>query len=417
VGSPGFWITRYFATDSSGLPAIDCINDTTLTIRLKSAFAPFLQVLTLPYCKITAPEAISFYGKNFRKNPVGTGPFYAKFWKENELLVLLKNQNYFEVDLDGKKLPYLDAINIFFIKDRYTEFLEFKAGNLHMLPGIEGSYKDEILDKNGKLTSQFSNQFILYNAPFLKIDYLGFMLTNKDLPTVYQNKKIRKALNLAVDREAIIQYLRNNIGKSAENGFLPEGLPSYSKNDNAYSYNFASAKKLLIEEGFDLKNKKLPPITLSVTPGYSDIAEFLQSEWKKIGLDLKIEILPSNMHAQKSAKGELMFFRKSWIGDYPDAENFLNLFSLENFCPKGPNYTHFNNQLFEKILSESKLLTNNELRYEKYRQAESILLEESPIIPLYYDRAVKFCNKNIQGIEMNALNQIELKKVKFKLTK
>ena len=90
--------------------------------------------------------------------------------------------------------------------------------------------------------------------------------------------------------------------------------------------------------------KGLSPIVLNTTSSYLDLCEFVQSELKKIGIDLKIEVNPPSTHSKMMATSKLNFFRGSWMADYPDAENYLSLFYSKNFCPEGPNYTHFYNE-------------------------------------------------------------------------
>ncbi|MDO5760974.1 MAG: ABC transporter substrate-binding protein, partial [Bacteroidota bacterium] len=114
VASPGLWIFKNVAKTNNSY-AFLAINDSTLQIRLENAFAPFLGLLTMPYAFVVPKEAVEYYGDDFRKNPVGTGAFYFKYWKEGVKLVLLRNENYFEKDKNGKQLPYLDAVNISFI--------------------------------------------------------------------------------------------------------------------------------------------------------------------------------------------------------------------------------------------------------------------------------------------------------------
>ena len=126
VASPGAWIMR----EVEGMEAED---DTTLTIRLKEPFAPFLSQLGMVYCSVVPREVVEKWGKDFRSHPCGTGPFQFQYWKEGVKLVLRKNAHYFERDDDGSPLPYLDAVAVTFIIDKQTAFLEFMKGNLDFM--------------------------------------------------------------------------------------------------------------------------------------------------------------------------------------------------------------------------------------------------------------------------------------------
>ena len=104
----------------------EAVNDTTFRINLKVPFHPMLGMLTLQYCSVVPKEIVEFYGKDFRSHPVGTGPFQLVRWEESNVLVLKRNNNYFETDCSGNKLPYLEGVRISFIADKGTEFLQFR---------------------------------------------------------------------------------------------------------------------------------------------------------------------------------------------------------------------------------------------------------------------------------------------------
>lgn len=412
IASPGIWIFRDVAKNQNGNYAFYAPNDSTFEIELNKPFPPFLSILSMQYCSVVPKEAIAIFGKDFRNNPIGTGPFFFKFWKEGEKLVLLKNQNYFEKDENNFQLPYLDAVNIYFIKDRFTEFLEFTGGKFDMMPSLDASYKDEIITQNGKIKSSYEKEINLLESPFIKTDYLGFMLDEGFNSPFAKNKEVRKAIAFAINRAEMITYLRNNMGFSAETGIVPKGVQSFRKSINEpLTYDVKKAENLLIKAGYP-KGKGLPNLKLSITPAYLDLCEFIQFQLKQIGINVILEVLPPAIHNQQSAKGELSFFRKSWMGDYPDAENFLSLFYSGNFCPKGPNYTHFENEKFDVLYERAKITINDSLRFELYHQMEDILLDEMPVIPIYYDKAVKFTRNNVSGLQMNPLNLLNLKTVR-----
>ena len=145
---------------------------------------------------------------------------------------------------------------------------------------------------------------------------------------------------------------------------------------------------------------------------YLDLCEFIQSELKEVGIHLKVEVLSPAIHSEMVARQGVNFFRKSWVADYPDAENYLALFYSKNFAPEGPNYTHFKNAKFDDLYEQAQTETDEQKRYEYYGLMDQIIIEESPIVPLYYDEAVVFYHNNISGLSSNPLNLLSLKKVK-----
>lgn len=414
VLSPGRWIfSNVDFSEGKGFAAFD---DSTFVIHLKKPFPPFIGMLTMQYCSLVPKEAVDFYGKDFGRNPVGTGPFKMKWWYEGVKLVLHKNENYFETD-NSNKLPYLDAVSITFINDPQSSFLEFVKGNTDMLSGLDdGSYKDAIITPSGELKEEFKDKVNLISQPFLNTEYLGFVV-NDSLEIVrnspLRKKEIRQAINYGIDRVKMMRYIRNNIGAPAVNGFVPEGLPSFSKELKGYDYNPSKARELLTKAGYPNGNG-LPEITLHTTSQYLDLCEYIQHQLSEIGVKIKMEVNPPGTHGEMVANAQSLFWRKSWIADYADAENYLALYYSKNFTPKGPNYTLFKNEKYDRLYETALNEVNDSLRYIHYRQMDSIIIDNAPVVPLYYDRVFRFVSKDVEGLGSNSMNLLTLKKVKKK---
>jgi len=408
TASPGAWVMQYVDADTldSGFWAP---NDSTLIIQLKKPFPGFLGVLTMPYCVVLAPEVVRYYGQDYRSHPIGTGPFYLKNWREGEKLVLRRNPNYFETDDKGNHLPYIEGIAIRFITDKQSEFLEFRKGRLDFISGVHQSYKDELLTHDGELRERYRALITMQKAPYLNTEYLGF-LVDSNLSHVSE-KYIRKAINFGFDRKKMLAFLRNNIGRPAINGFVPFGLASFDTTLIGYQYSTDSALYYLKKAGF-ANGKGLNPIVLTTTSDYVDLCEFIQHELSEIGIKIEIEISSGATFRDQVSTSKLEFFRGSWIADYPDAENYLSLFYTPNRSPKGPNNTHFSNAKFDNLYLQSLHETNDSLRWNLYRQMDRIILDEAPVVPLFYDEIVRFFQPNVSDFKTNALNMLFLKKVK-----
>ncbi len=383
-------------------------DDTTFVIELKEAFAPFLGLLTMPYAYVVPKEAVEFYGADFRKNPVGTGAFRFKFWKEGVKLVFVKNENYFEKDDNGQSLPYLDAVNISFIVDKQSVFLEFVKGNIDFLSGIDPNYKDEILTRKGTLQPKYKDKINLLTQPYLNTEYLGFYIDNSAANPL-NNKLIRQAINYGFDRKKMIKYLRNNVGIAGENGIVPPSLLGVDLQSRGYEYNPQKAKELLIKSGY---YKTKSTITLSTTSAYLDLCKYIQQQLGLLGMNVKLETVPPAELRERMAHGKTLWFRGSWIADYPDAENYLSLFYSKNFAPIGPNYTHFSNKKYDFLYEQSIKETTETKRRELYKQMNDIIIDQSPVVVLYYDEVLRFTQKTIHGLSSNAMNLLTLKKVR-----
>jgi len=401
VASPGRWIFTGRLDEKEPFKAI---GQYIFQLKLKEPFRPILGILTMPYCYVVPKEIVAYFGKNFRTNPVGTGPFKFKIWKENEVLVLEKNDNYYEA---GK--PYVDGVRISFFDTKKTEYLKFKEGELDFISGIDATFKDEMLTKTGTLLPGLSDKFNLHKAPFLNSEYVAFN-TNSQHPVI-QNKKIRQAINYGFDREKMLQYLRNNIGRPATAGFIPAGLPSFNPAQvKGYVYDVNKAKQLLEEAGYP-NGKGLPKITLSTNASYQDLGTYITKQLKEIGLNVDMEINQSSFLREMMVKGEVDFFRGSWIADYPDGENFLTVFYGGNPAP--PNYTRFKNPAYDELYKQALNTNNDTERYELYHQIENILIEEAPVVPLFYDELTLFTQKRVQNFKPNAQNLLMIKNIKL----
>ncbi len=412
LASPGAWALAPVKI-VAGAPAIRAVDDTTLVIELAEPFPPFLGMLSMQYCSVIPHEAVDFYGQDFRANPVGTGPFRFGMWKEGVKLVLLKNNKYFESQ-GNRRLPFLDAVAVTFIVDKQTAFLEFVKGNLDFMSGLDAAYKDEMLTPSGKLNPKYRGKINLLSQPYLNTEYLGILM-DRENPLLKDNplsdKRIRQAVSMGFDRNRLIRYLRNNTGTPGTHGFIPKGLPGFADSGLfGYDYNPEKAKQLLAEAGYP-GGKGLPPITLSTNASYLDICQFIQNQLSAIGINMKIDVSPPATLKENIARSRVVFFRGSWIADYPDAENYLSLFYSRNFTPAGPNYTRFGNAQFDRLYQLASVENNDAKRTQYYRQMDSLVMEDAPVIVLFYDQVLRFVRSDISGLGSNPLNLLNLKTV------
>ncbi|TVQ12266.1 MAG: ABC transporter substrate-binding protein [Bacteroidetes bacterium] len=413
LNSPGSWVMNPVARRNDGTLDIEALSDTVLQIRLKEPFPPMAGLLCMQYCSVVPREAVEARGQDFRKSPVGTGPFHFQYWKEGVKLVFRKNEKYFEFD-GSDRLPYLDAVAITFIQDRQTAFLEFIKGNLDILTRIDASYKDELLTPHGELQEKHQERFYKRTGPFLNTEYLGILVDNNapNSLSALQKRKVRQAINYGFDREKMLKYLRNNLGTPAHAGFVPVGMPGFDKNEGGFTYQPDKARRLLAEAGFP-NGEGLPAIELSTTSLYMDIGQYIQHELARIGIRMQINVMPPATLREMMAKADAPFFRGSWIADYPDAENYLALFYSKNHTPAGPNYTRFTSHEFDRLYEKSSSVVDDSLRFEYYRKLDRIIIEEAPVVPLFYDQSVRFLPHYVQGLETNPLNHMLLKRVRI----
>ena len=410
TASPGAWI---FNTRIDSVHGFKAIDDTTFQFKLIRPFQSILGILSMQYYSIIPQEAVEKYKTDFRRHPVGSGPFCFVAWEEGQALILKKNENYFEKDAEGKSLPYIDGIKVSFYDSKATEFLEFQQNRLDFIDDIDPSFKDEVLTKTGNLKKTWQDKIELHKHPYLNIEYLGILVDSsselvKNSPLRLQ--KIRQAINYGFNRKKMMLYLRNSIGIAAESGFVPAGLPSFDPVAvQGYHYDVSKAKQLLTEAGYP-GGKNLPEIKLLTIPIYGDLGTYIANELLQTGIKVQVEVIQKSLLMEQTSKSQAPFFRGSWIADYPDAENYLSVFYGKNPAP--PNYTRYKNPefdlLYEKALSEKK----DSLRYRLFQQMDRIIIRDAPVVPLWYDMAIHLVHKNIINFYPNSLNLLELRKIK-----
>jgi peptide/nickel transport system substrate-binding protein len=411
TASSGAWIFNGRVDTTQPFKAID---DTTFQLKLLKPFHPILGVMSMQYCSVIPKEVVEKYGKDFRRHPCGTGPFEMVAWEEGQALILKKNPHYFEKDSNGVRLPYLDGVKVTFLQNKATEFLEFQQKRLDFVNEIDPSFKDEVLTKSGKLRKDWKGKIVLVKHPALTVEYLVF-LCDSSLPVVknspLKDVRVRQAINYGFNRRKMILYIRNSMGIAAESGFVPAAFPSFdSSKVKGYNYNPQKALQLLKDAGYP-NGAGLPAFKLLTVPLYGDIASYIANELQQIGITINVEVVQKSLLLEQTAKSEALFFRGSWIADYPDAENFLSVFYGKNPAP--PNYTRYNNPAFDRLYEKSLSEKNDSMRYEIYRQADQLMIKDAPVVPLWYDMVIWLVQPYVENFVPNGLNLLELRKVKL----
>jgi oligopeptide transport system substrate-binding protein len=411
TASSGAWIFNNKVDPGEGFRAAD---DSTFRLHLRQPFNPILGLLSMQYCSVIPREVAERYGKDFRSHPCGTGPFRFRSWEEGQALILLKNEHYFEKDSAGRSLPYLDAVKVSFFDNKATEFLLFRQGQLDFVNDIDPSFKDEVLSKKGQLKKAWEGKIVLSLHPYLATEYLGILVDTANA-AVSQSplrwRLIRQAINYGFDRRKMMMYLRNSLGTPAESGFVPAGLPSFDTAAvKGYHYDPELARKLLARAGYP-GGKGMPPIKLLTISIYADFASFIARELQDLGITIQVETVQKSLLLEQTARSQASFFRASWIADYPDAENFLSVFYSRNPAP--PNYTRYNNPAFDRLYEQSLRETSDSLKIKLYQRMDQLVIDDAPVVPLWYEQVIHLVDPHVHGFDPNALNLLELRRVRI----
>ena len=416
TSSPGAWIF-VGKIDSQLNRVFIAPNDSTFVLKLVSPAASLLGLLSTNFGYVVPKEYARLDKSYLARNPVGTGPFYVRRWEDEIKLVMRKNPHYHEKDTQGVPLPYLDAINVTFVKNKQTAFMQFAAGTYDFFNGLEGSFKDELLTDQAMLKPKYAQKMKAIITPFLNTEYVGCYLGDYPGKTNWlKDVHLRRALFYAVDKQKLVRFFRNGLGDAGDWGVVPPILNAHEK-ETITEANAAWQKALAEyqQSGYAKQNNK-PEIVLSTTADYLDMMVYLQETWGRLGVKIKVDIQTGGMLRQLRNEGKLMLFRGSWIADYPDAENFLACYYAPYLSPMGPNYTHFEDAQFDtlyRLIEAGESGQKASLRKQYIQQANQILIDQAPVIPLYYDKSIRLIQPWVQGLENDAANRLVLKRVKI----
>jgi oligopeptide transport system substrate-binding protein len=342
------------------------------------------------------------YGtEQFNFHPVGTGPFKFEQWVQDDKIVLSKNEDYWAKDENGNSLPYLDGVEFGIVTDLAMQWTEFGLGNFDIIEEVDDPYYHE-----AKEMPNFIERVELGTY------YYGFNLTKAPFK---DNKALRQAFNYAIDRQGLIDIVRNGRALPAS-GPLPPGMMGYDENiEPKYTFDVEKAKALLAEAGYP--NGIKVELTYNTSEGHKRIAEALQAQMKQSGIDMTIKNVDWGALLDATDRLEVPFFRMGWVADYPDPDNFLYvLLHSSNIGPNG-NYSGFNNKEFDEITKKARIETDPEKREELYKQAESIAREEAPWLYIYHYTTHGLAQPYVKNMEVPFFGEYSLKYTKLDMEK
>ncbi len=397
---------------------IEVVDDYTLSIELNRPFAGFLQMLALPFTEVFPKEALEKYGTDLRSKAVGTGPFRMKALREDEVVVLEKNPNYWGRDAAGNQLPYLDGVKITFIKEQKSELLALKKGNLDFVYRLPLEMVDEILERDDRLKGEYQ-KFQLQVSPTLATLYYGFLHPDN----LFANKDVRIAFNYAIDRQKIVDFTIKGCGIPAYHGIVPPAFKQFDATKvKGYQHSPEKAREHFKKAGYP-EGKGFPEITLQINSGggtNEQVAEAVQKMLQEtLNIRVNITKLPFAQHLENLETGKAQFWRLGWIADYPDPENFLNLFHSVHIPARLSDKAYLNSVRYRSAVYDSlfelslKTLDETE-RFELYAQVDQVMMDDAAIMPIYYYKDHRLLQPRVQDFPQNAMEFRKYREVFFK---
>jgi len=370
--------------DAIGVKAID---ETTLEIKLSAPRPTFLQLMALWPVYPVREDIITKFGDKWIEPPnyIGNGPFLLTEWAHEDHITLKKNPDYW-----GTKAK-LDEIQMKMITDVNAQFAAYQNNEIDMSLVPAGTEKatmeDPVLGKE-----------ILRHA---ELTTFGFQFNVSKPP--FDNKKLRQALNAAVDRESFINNVRAGIGKPAYS-WIPPGMPGYDASLGAdYHFNVDKAKQLLKDAGY-ADGSNVPELKLQYadTATNPTIAQFIQNQMKEnLGINVSLEPMERKAFSQMVNEEQHTWAWFGWGADYPDPDNWLpELFGTD----AGNNHTTYSNPAFDEISKKAKNELDNTKRLKLWADAQKIIVDDAPVLFMQYRERFRLVKPTVKGLKTTSMD-------------
>lgn len=367
---------------------VEALDDYTLRLELTGPTPYFPLKLThytwFPIHRLTIEKHDAFSrrdtGWTRPENHIGNGPFLLTEWRPNQRITVSRNSYYWDF-----KNVQLQAIEFYPIQDAQTEERMFQTGQLHKTDSVPFNSRERYRERNDPAFRQ---------EPFFATGYIGLNLSNKTL----SEQKVRRALMHAIDRERIVERVSKN-GQAAT-GFVPRGIDGFPYR-NHLEHNPAKGRELLKEAGYP-NGEGFPRINLVIANVDTSrtLAEVLQSMWAaQLGIEVQIQNREWQVLISDIDSGNFDMFLLSWVGDYMDPATFLNIMGSND----GNNRTGYASEDYDALLAQAGQTIDSDERLQILAQAEQLLLENMPIIPLSFADMIYLLDPALKGWEAKQL--------------
>jgi len=371
------------------ISGVEVLDDYTLRVTIDAAKAYFLNKLAYPTAFVVDRDNVES-GEGWWREPNGTGPFKLKEWKEEQWLILERSQIYYGEPAKLEQVVYLLS---------GVPMTLYETGQIDVV-SVYLAYIDRVRDETGPFYPE------LAVTPELSLYYIGF---NTAQPP-FDDVNVRRAFCHAVDKERIAKVILRDMINEAD-GILPPGMPGYNEALEGLDYDVEKAIELIAASRYgDVSN--LPPITLTVEGYGNSIPSYLGAiiqEWQQnLGVEVSVRQLePGNfLYNPKQEKDEM--FELGWVADYPDPHNFLDILF---YTGSENNIFEYSNPSLDASLDQAAIEQDGSLRLAMYQQAEQLVVDEAPCLPLFHGANYILVKPDVKDYELSPLGIPDLSKV------
>lgn len=409
----------FFEGTADHIEGLEIVDEHTVKFTLKQPSSSFIYILAMPNTSIIAKEAYDKYGKEMT---VGCGPFM--FTKPKDLtkeIHLVYNPKYYGRDENGNALPYLDSIHFVFVPSKLEQLEMFNQQKLSLIKGLPSAKIAQVVSENIENFKNNPPKTILDRQPDLSTEYYAFICSKPPFDDV----RVRKAFNYAIDRTSLLNDVLNGQGTPGMYGITPK-IPAFNTYDfgriEGYKYDPELAKQLLAEAGYP-NGEGFPEITLEINLGgnvHKLVSTDIERQIKEtLGITISIDQVSFKNKIENSKLGKSEIYRSAWVADYPSPESFLSIFyggevpeSMEE--PSYPNVMRYKNATFDSLYDLGKITVNDIERNNYFAEAEKIMMNDAPVMVLWYTENYTMYHSNVRGFYNNGLELADFSRVYLK---
>ncbi|KMZ41641.1 MULTISPECIES: ABC transporter substrate-binding protein [Bacillales] len=379
------------------IKSVEAVDPTTVKFTLNRPLAPFLANLAMSPFAIGSPEALKKDVKKFNEHPIGTGPFKFVEWKRNDTITLEKNPDYW-----SPGYPKLDKLVFKVIPENTARLTALASGEIDLMDGLNTDDIPAVKD---------NKDLQLFLRPTNNIGYIGFNVEKKPL----DNPKVREAIAYAINKPEIVTAFFDGVGEPAVNP-MPKTMWGHNNDIKDREFNLDKAKQLLAEaghpNGFKIKFWAMP-VPRPYMPEGVKIAEAIQQDLKKIGVDAEIVTMEWATYLEKTRLGEQEMFMLGWTGDNGDPDNFLAVLLDKNNIGSN-NYTRWANEEAHQLMMKAQSTPDQAEREKMYKKVQEIIFKDVPMVPLAHSTPALAGKANIVDYNPHPKGSESLEKVDFK---
>jgi oligopeptide transport system substrate-binding protein len=419
-GATSFYESSVSRSAGTSLEGVKVIDEKTIQITLQAPSTSFLYILASPVASIIPKEGVEKYGKDIH---VGTGPFvFGQDDKQSGNLILLRNPNYHVIDSFGNRLPFVDSLVVKILPTKVAQLEAFERGEVDVVLGLPSESVRTLVEKQ---IEQFKNKtigYVLERTPEMASNYYEFNLSKPPFNDIH----VRKAFCYAIDRNKIIDDVLK--GEAYGPGIYGVSPPSFKEYDiskiKGYDFNPDMANRLFYESGYKDK-KSFPSVKVILNSGgakNTKVALEIQKQLMDVlgvRVDFEVKTIAQKMEDAMYARADIV--RAGWLADYPSPESFLWMFygatvpsSLDK--PSFPNTTRYVNSEFDKLFEKGRTAKTREESYMYFSQAEQVMMNDAPIMMLWYDENYRLIKSRVKKLPANPIRYRDCSEVYLKDT-